>query len=351
MKPLPPLLFAGLLGFFPTSLRPSNSLYGGFVPSADGLFYVEVANAAQSPFFQKLKDLIDQHQQKEMENPYSEIEKGFLEVFRNVTDVVGSVDLDEIPIEEGGPIPYETLSAVMAVGLKEPATLESVLTCLPLFLEEGAKQDRPGLGNLVRERRQGLDLIVITPPAEKQGPEKILITLTPDGKTLLVAANVAALRQALARIDQRKLDRPGRRMPRALLELKGMQGRMVVLIPDLVKQQIDDARANSPNPRASEMSILQGGMFSFHADERLDLRIRVDLETPDMAKDITKAHQAFLAQFILEAGTDVPMVARLLSRVRIETEGRYSLIRFHVTQADLEEMFLDSFLEPFKMDQ
>lgn len=326
------LLSLAALTFAATpSAFANNTLFGGFVPGADMLFYMDAATFSQAPIIEKIQAMNPDHdaaEQKEMAAKF-EAATGLTE--EDMTDVAFTMDLENIDFNNQDPSQFEKMPAVMAVGLKKAISRDQLMAGIRLIADQQGNADEM---NLAKESRGGTDLVVITPATQQDGPKEILAGLSPDGKTVLVAFNQNSLSQAVSRIGQKTLSPPGQEMAGALRALKGKPFRLAFVFPDALKQQI--AAGAQGNPMMASMASMQAVLIGASANETLNLNLKLDMANAQAATQATQMARGMLPMMAMQLGALSPQAAGAAQKLNVATEGNYVSVSLTLTEQDLE---------------
>lgn len=326
------LSFAGALALAASfTAHASDTLRGGFVPGADMMFYLEAATFANAPIVEKIQAMNPDHDATAQEEMAEKFEAATGLAEEDMRDVALTLDLGGIDFDNPDPDQFDTVSAVMAMGLNKSITLDQVVAGIELLAAENGGADEI---DLAKENREGTDLIVVTPTTAQDGPKEILAGLSQDGKTVLVTFNLAALTSGLDRITEQKIAKPGPEMEGALRELKGQPFRVAFVLPEDLKQEI--AVGAQANPMTASLASLQAVLFGAKAGDDLELNLKLDMGNNQAATQATAMVQGMLPMAAMQLEAMLPQAANAAQKIKVAAEGNYVSAGIRLTAEDLE---------------
>lgn len=315
----------------PSTLFANDTLRGGFVPGADMMFYMEAASFANAPIVKKIQAMspeYDEAENKEMEEKFKAA-TGLAQ--EDMRDVALTVDIDDMDFNNPDPSSFDTLPAVMSVGLNKSVTLDQVIAGIRLMAEENGAPDE---FQMEKATREGAEVVVVNPAAPGDGPKEILAGLSGDGKTLLVTFNMASMKSGLDRIGEQKLAKPGPEMSGALRELKGQPFRMAFVLPNEMRQMV--AAGVQANPATASLAGMRAVLFGAKAGDTLDLNLKLDLGNNQAATQATAMAQGMLPAAAMQMSAMVPQAANAAQKIKVAAEGNYVSASIQLTEEDLE---------------
>ena len=334
MKKSLSVLFLSLFCVSATSVYAQSALRGGFVENADVFVYVDIAKMNQSPFSKAVEA-----QQSEEDKALADEKTAAFTAASGLTedDVLSlafSMDIDNIDFEAADPDELENAQAVVAIELEKAITLEQVQATLESMSEE----EIDAVITIVNE--DGMDLLKLESNNAEDGPDRAFGTLSPDGKTLMVAFNTLSLKDALARISEGKMATPSADMAAAMQAMGNRQARMVLVLPAVARQKIEEgvqAAAAQPGMGAMLMPFSTAKSLLISADtaESLDFYLSLDLGNPGNAQQATGMVQGMLPMMMMGLG---PQAAELAQKIKILAQDSVVTLNVNMTPEDIKKM-------------
>ncbi|MCC5843616.1 MAG: hypothetical protein JJU05_05130 [Verrucomicrobia bacterium] len=274
-------VFAGM-----TSAQPLQQ--AAVVPDADMILSVNMAELSQSAFMKALEaqqspqvKALRTQQQERVQAAMGLKEEdilGYMLSFRLPEDLF-KTDFDP------GPETLENLQFVLAVEVGRALTLDDLKKGIELLQE-----DTPGNAKVETVELGGQSALQLNPQIEDADTpiEKAFVSVSDDGKIVLLTLNEASLTSAHARLSGGQTAAPGAGLAPALQALEGNQIRMALVLPAAARQTLAGTvqQMSAADPMmgmfAAPFAGLSSITFSGNAAETMAMALNIDLGN-DMA--------------------------------------------------------------------
>lgn len=319
-------------GFAQSALRAS------FVEGADVLLYLDGKTVNSSAFSQAVQAQQSPEDKAEKEKKAAQLKDATGLGEEDVLVMAFSMDLDGIDFQAQDPEQLENAKAVLAVDLAKAVTLDQVKAGLEAMAEDADQKP-----TFSKESKDGLDVLTLGSAANQdQGPDQAFATLSPDGKTVLLAFNTASLKEGLARIDAGEMAAPSDDMAAAIQSIGDRHVRMALVLPMEARRKIQEGvQAASAQggmggmmaPFASTKSLL----ISANTTENLDFSLSLDLGNPGNATQAAGMLQSMLPMMMMGMQQQMgPQAMTLSQKIKIAPKENEVTLNVNLTPEDVK---------------
>lgn len=334
MKKSLTLIFLALFSLTASSVYAQSALRGGFVENADVFVYVDMAKMNQSAF----SKAVEAQQPAEMTAEAEEKQAAFTAATGltedDVLTLAFSMDIDNIDFEAADPDELENAQAVVALELAKAITLEQAKAGLETMSGEGEIEATMTIGTV-----DGIEVISLE-STTADGPDKAFGTLSPDGKTFMMAFNTASLKDALTRIAESKTAAPTADMAAAMQAMGNRQARMVLVLPPAAREKIQTGiqEAAAADPQAAMMmpfSTVKSLLISANTGDALDFYLSLDLGNPGNAQQATGMAQGLLPMAAMFLG---PQANQFTQKIKLAAQDSVMTMSMQITAEDIKQI-------------
>ncbi|MDF3130181.1 hypothetical protein P0Y35_13320 [Kiritimatiellaeota bacterium B1221] len=316
------------------SVYAQSALRGGFVENADVFVYVDIAKMNESPFSKAIEA-----QQSPEEKALADEKTAAFTAATGLTEddvrsMAFSMDIDNIDFEAADPDELEDAQAVVAIELAKPITLEQAKAGLESMGDEEID------AKITITQEDGLDVIKLESNNTEDGPDKAYGTLSPDGKTFLMAFNTLSLKDSLSRITEGKTAAPTADMAAAMQAMGNRQARIVLVLPAAARQKIQEgiqatAAQGGMGAMIMPFSTAKSLLISADTAESLDFYLSLDLGNAGNAQQATGMVQSMLPMLMMSLG---PQAAELSQKIKIAAQDSVVTLSVNMTPEDIKKM-------------
>lgn len=315
-----------------------SALRASFVEGADVMFYLDGKTVNSSAFSQAV-----QSQQSPADTAAKEAKAAQLKEATGLEEddvliLAFSMNLDGIDFQAQDPEQLGNAKAVLAVDLAKAITLEQVKAGLEVMAEDAAQKPTITIGN-----QDGLDVLILGSAEDQdQGPDQAFATLSPNGKTVLLAFNTASLKDGLARIDAGEMAAPSDDMAAAIQSIGDRHVRMALVLPMEARQKIQQgvqaaAAQGGMGGMMAPFATTQSLLISANTTENLDLALSLDLGNPGNATQAAGMMQGMLPMMMMGMQQQLgPQAMALSQKIKIAPKETAVTISVNLAPEDLQ---------------
>lgn len=312
-----------------------TALRAGFVENADVLVFMDIAKMNRSEFSQTVEAQQDAETKALAEEKAAKFTAATGLEEEDVLAMTFSMDIDNIDFQKQDPAELENAQAVVAIELAKPITLEQAKAGLETMGEEGNMT-----ANLSITQADGLDVIKLESTNAAEGPDSAFGTLSPDGKTFLMAFNTLSLKDGLARIAAGQGAAPSDDMAAAIQSIGDRQARVVLVLPGEARQKIQEgvqaaAAQGGMGAMLAPFASAKSLIISANVDSALDFYLSLDLGNPGNATQAAGMVQGMLPMMMMGLG---PQAMELSQKIKIAPQDSVVTVSVSMSPEDIKKM-------------
>jgi hypothetical protein len=315
-----------------------SALRGSFVEGADVLFYMDGQNLNTSAFSQAVNAQRSPEDKAAKEAKAAQFKEATGLEEEDVLVLAFSMNLDGIDFQAQDPEQLENAKAVLAIELNQAVTLEQVKAGLEVMAEDTNQQHTITPGT-----EDGLDVLVLGANAEEsQGPDQAFATLSPDGKTVLLAFNTASLKDGLSRIAAEEMADPLDDMADAIRSMGDKHLRLALILPMEARQKIEEgvkaaAAQGGMGGMMAPFATTKSLLLSASAAESLDVTLALDLGNPGNATQAAGMMQGMLPMMMMGMQQQLgPQAMALSEKIKIAPQESTVTISINLSPEDVQ---------------
>lgn len=320
---------------FVGSTHAQTALHAGFVENADVFVYMDISEMNDSAF----SKAVEEQQSPEAKALAEEkTEKFTAATGLDEDDVISmafSMDIDDIDFQAQDPAELENAQAVLAIELAKSITLEQAKAGLENMGDESEMK-----ADITIETVDGMEVLKLESTESEQGPDSAYGTLSPDGKTFLMAFNTLSLTDGLSRIAAGSMADPTPDMTTAMKSIGDRHMRMVLVLPPAARQKISEgiqatAAQGGMGAMLAPFGSAKSLLISANTTDNLEFFLSLDLANAGNATQAAGMVQSMLPMMMMSMG---PQAMELSQKIKIVPEESNVTMSVTMSPADIQKI-------------
>ena len=312
-----------------------TALHAGFVENADVFVFMDIAKMNKSPF----SKAVEEEQSAEAKALAEEKTEKFKAATglseEDVVSMVFSMDIDNINFQAQDPAELEKAQAVLAIELTKSVSLEQAKAGLETMGDENEMK-----ADITIETVDGMEVIKLESKAGEQGPDGAYGTLSPDGKTFLMAFNTMSLKDGLTRIEAGSMADPTADMTAAMESIGDRHARMVLVLPQAARMKISEgiqatAAQGGMGAMLAPFGSAKSLLISANTTDNLEFYLSLDLANPGNAAQAAGMVQSMLPMMMMSMG---PQAMEISQKIKIAPEENNVTMSVIMSPADIQKI-------------
>ena len=333
MKTLTQVLLVAASTYAIATAQPKTALQGGFVESADVLVYMDMAKMNDSAFSKAMEAQMPAEEKAKQEAQ----QKAFTEATGLTEEDFGamvfSADLAGIDFQAAEPPDISKLPLSACLELKKSVTLDQINAAIDAMKEEQGTEFK-----VEKTTIDGIELLNLMAPEGEETLKNVYVTTSKNGKAVLAAVSVDALKDSLGRIAAGKVAPPTKDMATAMNSMGDNPFRMALVLTEQARASLKDGvqKAAAQGGMAAILmpfAEIKSVLISANTQENMDLAISLDVGNENNAVEAS----GWLHMMMVGMGQQLaPQAMEIGQRLKIGTDKSVVSMNLTLTAEDLE---------------